>query len=173
MLKKIIMLFLTIASIGLLTGFWLNEDDYIRGTDGLGKKAVVNQSDIVYFSYVYSNAFGDGSYSYKIDTEENPKVFFFQENIYSNQKPITYDMDDSVLTALKDIYLDCDIATWNGFNKTNINVLDGDGFSLNIIFADGEHLTASGSNCAPEGYRNFKAQLDNVFAPLIKLEVEK
>lgn len=53
------------------------------------------------------------------------------------------------------------VQRWNGFSKSNPNVLDGDSFSLNIELTDGSTITAYGSNAYPKNYQEVYKLLDN------------
>ncbi len=50
---------------------------------------------------------------------------------------------------------DNDVTAWDGFNKTDPDVLDGGGFSFSMALEDGSVVSASGSNAYPGGYGNF------------------
>lgn len=58
------------------------------------------------------------------------------------------------------------VKSWDGFSKSNPNVLDGDSFSLEIELADGKMMYAHGNNSYPKNYHEFEAMLDEaVYGP--------
>ena len=57
---------------------------------------------------------------------------------------------------------------WNGFEKNNKYVLDGDGFYLGITLTTGEDINASGYMMHPNNYREVDVVLDKFFLDLIE-----
>ena len=53
------------------------------------------------------------------------------------------------------------VQKWNGFSKSNPNVLDGESFSLDIELTDGSTITAYGCNAYPENYQEVYKLLNN------------
>lgn len=76
--------------------------------------------------------------------------------------------DAGLLDRAKEILEKNKVGTWNGFHETDPMVLDGSGFSLGIIFTDGTEISASGTNCFPENYASFCAELGDLVAPAIE-----
>ena len=52
---------------------------------------------------------------------------------------------------------------WQGVYETEYLVLDGEGFSLEVDFADGASVQASGDNAFPDGYFSFKRAILDIF----------
>ena len=48
----------------------------------------------------------------------------------------------------------CDVASWDGFNESDYDVLDGENFRLEIGFSDGTSVLARGDNAFPDNYSN-------------------
>ena len=69
------------------------------------------------------------------------------------------------LAALLDAH---DLWSWAGFDKVDKRVLDGTGFDLNIRFADGKKLIASGSNAFPKGYNEAKEAIKAFFIQIME-----
>lgn len=55
------------------------------------------------------------------------------------------------------------LASWDGFHGSDPNVLDGEGFSLEVSFSDGTHVYASGDNSFPDGYYRAAGAIVDVF----------
>ncbi len=53
----------------------------------------------------------------------------------------------------------CGVFGWDGFSKSNPNVLDGESFSMEAVLVDGRTLYAHGTNSFPSGYGQFLAGL--------------
>ena len=53
-----------------------------------------------------------------------------------------------------------DVLSWNGFDKDNRWVLDGEDFTFNLVLSDGTDVYATGSNKFPENYREVFSELE-------------
>ena len=58
---------------------------------------------------------------------------------------------------------DYDMESWSGEYSTEYEVLDGECFSLELEFADGTIVSASGDNAFPERYGEATAAVDDIF----------
>ena len=61
-------------------------------------------------------------------------------------------MDSETADALMRIIDEYDVPRWDGFDESEENVLDGEGFWLEIALTDGTRITARGENACPENY---------------------
>ena len=137
-----------------------------KGSNGIGKKAKDNESGIQSFIYRYNNSFGASSYNWNV-TEKDGKVTFTYDSMQHEEfGEMKLECDKEILDKLYGVYKDIRIAEWDGYDKHNPNVLDGDGFSLKIVFNDGADLSAHGSNACPARYGDFKSAIYEVLAPL-------
>lgn len=71
-------------------------------------------------------------------------------------------VDLSVAEALEKIVSDYGLASWDGFRGSDPDVLDGEGFRLEIAFSDGKTVYASGENCFPAGYRDAVKEVESL-----------
>ncbi len=55
------------------------------------------------------------------------------------------------------------LESWDGFDETNPYVLDGEGFWLELDFADGTTVAASGENAFPDHYHDATDGIEEVF----------
>ena len=62
----------------------------------------------------------------------------------------------------------CGLWKWNGFDKNDRNVMDGEGFDLTIRYADGKQLEASGDNAFPDGYKAAENEINTYFKELLE-----
>ncbi len=116
------------------------------------------QPSIEYFYYSYNNSFGEGSYYYLI---EDGKLQY--DDYYGIDNPMITSIDPEAMEKLEQI---CStISDWDGFSETDEDVLDGDGFSLTVNYADGCSINAYGSNAYPEGYSEFDDSIKELFEP--------
>ena len=61
-------------------------------------------------------------------------------------------IDDETVDALCRVVEAYDLFKWDGFDRERSDVLDGEGFRLEIDFADGTSIRAQGDNAFPENY---------------------
>ena len=137
-----------------------------KGSNGIGKKAKDNESGIQSFTYRYNNSFGASSYTWDV-TETDGKIAFTYESMQHEEfGEMVMECSREILDSLYAVYKDIRIAEWDGYDKHNPNVLDGDGFTLDIKFNDGAKLSAHGSNACPERYGEFESAIYEVLSPL-------
>lgn len=168
MKKRIFTFLLAMGMIGVLAGCKSapDPDNGISGSDGAGKDAADNESGVDTFSYSYYGSIGGDSYSYSVTAEDGKHVFVYESMLYPDYGEMTTEVDDGFLDRLYQLYKDCRLAAWDGFDKNNEYVLDGDGFSLQITFKDGTELSARGTNAYPEGYSYFRQALETAVSPV-------
>ena len=61
-------------------------------------------------------------------------------------------IDDASVAALERAVEDYGLERWDGFDESEPDVLDGEGFWLEIRLTDGTSIRARGDNAFPEGY---------------------
>lgn len=142
------------------------------GTGDIRKSAKINESGIRFFRYSYDNSYGASSYYYEVDASGEKALLRYAElglmsweDYDDEKKALVCELDESFVEKLNLLYKNGGLASWDGYHETTAGVCDGDAFSLSIRFEDGGSLSASGSNCAPEGYGAFKERLQELFSP--------
>lgn len=87
----------------------------------------------------------------------------------SNEEEIkTYDIDDMLINNIIEIFNKYDVIKWDGFNKNNQNVLDGDLFSFTLKTKDNIKVEASGYMMWPNNYIDVKEGIKKIFNTLIE-----
>ena len=71
-------------------------------------------------------------------------------------------LDAATVDALAAVIETYDLARWDGFEESRDDVLDGEGFSLEIAFRDGTSIHASGNNAFPPDYFNAVGELQEI-----------
>ncbi len=72
-------------------------------------------------------------------------------------------LDAAFAGELLKIIEDCGLGAWDGFRGSDPDVLDGEGFSLEMEYDDGAAVYASGENRFPAGYHDTVARLASLF----------
>ena len=78
----------------------------------------------------------------------------------------TFTVDEHFVQSLRQLLIDNEAGKWNGFNKSDKNVLDGDNFTMFILMTDGTTLDAHGYMKWPKNYHAVKNGLDELFGGL-------
>ena len=73
------------------------------------------------------------------------------------------DVDDSFREKLEAILKQFEVGKWEGFQKSDKRVLDGDSFDLAVWFDDKTSIHASGYMKWPKNYREFRDAIDALF----------
>ena len=129
-------------------------------------------TQIVKFEYRYIGSIGGGSYTYTVerDSENRKTIFTLYEMERRGKENLVTEMESDFIDKLYSLYNKHKLHRWNGYYKSSHHILDGNGFSLYIKFANGHTISAHGSNSFPFGYRKFKEDLENLFStPVEKL----
>lgn len=83
--------------------------------------------------------------------------WFLQENEDAPRR-----MDPGLADELQDVIRTYSIESWDGFHESDPDVLDGEGFWLELKFADGTSVYATGDNAFPDGYFDAMAAIDGI-----------
>ncbi len=128
-------------------------------------------SDIKSFCFSYSvNMMMNGNVSYEVILEDGKYKAIIKPYMVSKDNALVLDFTDEQVEKLKNILIDNDVGKWNGFDKNNKMVLDGNSFSLFIRFVNGEDISAYGYMMWPSNYGIVRGELDNFFYEIYKVE---
>ena len=130
------------------------------------EEKIVEIDDILHLYVSYSNGYmANSSIRYSLDYDE-------KEDRYTvSIKPYLVD-DDDVLKKevtkefadkLKEILTKYEVAKWDGFNKSDQNVLDGDSFSFSVRMKNDVNISASGYMMWPKNYGKVIGEFDTLF----------
>ncbi len=157
-MKMLIVLLSSIVLLVLAVGIWK--------MNRISHPVPVPAADsaLTEFYYSHSGSMVDEIYSYEVKADENGStgytVIFDLRcgyEVYS-----TY-ADAELIREVSVLIEECELHKWNGFNESDSMVLDGSGFSLDIVYADGTEVHAHGSNSFPKGYGEAAERIDAMF----------
>lgn len=129
-------------------------------------KRNIEIKDIKSLTFSYST--GNEIYSnvrYELDCSENCKVTIKPSGISDEDKYET-DVDSKFVKRIEDVLNKYNVASWNGFNKNDKNVLDGDSFSTYINYGENGYISASGYMMWPNNYSDVRDELNTIFMEL-------
>ncbi len=133
-------------------------DDY--ETENI-EKEVEKVNSIESFTFSYTNGYmvnSDVRYSLVCDDECLILIKRFGE-----ENSLEYEADNMFIDRLINLINDNELIKWNGFNKNNESVLDGDSFSLNVKYNNGKEIEAYGYMIWPENYKYVKKEIEMLF----------
>jgi len=115
----------------------------------------------------------EGNYQYGDDYKYYPGGGIEYEDILDeggNYLRISKDikLTKADMKKLRDIIIDQDIVSWNGFNQSLKGVVDDYGFSLEITYEDGSKITAQGYGKSPKNYNESVKVLNGFLIELTK-----
>ncbi|MBQ2581671.1 MAG: hypothetical protein II574_08600 [Ruminococcus sp.] len=105
------------------------------------------------FDYEYT--FKDGKHSIKVRVEG-----------VTSDDALVIDVDEKFAQKLIELIDEYSLRKWDGYQKSDNNVLDGSGFGFYATFDDGTRISASGYECYPRGYAEAAGALGGLFLPL-------
>ena len=130
------------------------------------KNVEVEISDIKSFHLSYSKGYmmnANIRYELKYDRESNSYKAIIKPYLIAEEDKLEVDVDESVKDEIKAVLIEYEVGKWNGFNKSDQNVLDGDSFSLSVRFENDIGISASGYMKWPQNYSSVVNKIDNIF----------
>ncbi len=128
---------------------------------------MITVDNLNHFSFHYSFVMAETDYSYELSKTEDGFQLSYNSMTCA----------DSVEVALTSLQMECilsilnqyNVEGWAGFHEEDPDCCDGDGFMVKMTISDC-NMMAIGSNCYPEGYHQFKKELDEIVNTIIKGE---
>ena len=122
--------------------------------------------DIISFRLSYSNGYMANSsiiYEYYYDKEMNKYMVSVKPHLVADEDKVIVEAPSDFSDKIKNILIKYEVSKWNGFNKSNQNVLDGDDFSLSVRMQDNQNISAHGYMSWPKNYREVISEYDSLF----------
>ena len=136
----------------------------------LFNKNKVEIKNIKSFSFTYTNGYSAYSYTYYYVSCNEKCLASIKPNDVPEEEKIEVEIQQETIDKLQDILIKYDVAKWNGFNKNDKSVLDGDSFSINIKMDNEKIITAHGYMKWPKNYSSVKKEIDELFEKYISYE---
>ena len=106
--------------------------------------------NITYFSF--NSGGGWAGVTYKIDKNDDNK-YVMEVNYYGYDSPnFNFEVTEKELKEIANIIEKNEIYKWDGFDKSDPDVLDGDGFSLYVTYDSNDKIKAHGYMKYPKNY---------------------
>lgn len=133
------------------------------------KKIELTKDNIKHIHFSYST--GNMMYAnvqYDIDLEKDGYVATIKPDRVAEEAAKKVKLDKKTMEKLVNELNKYNITSWNGYKKSDKNVLDGDSFSLSISTKDNKDIDASGYMSWPKNYSEIKGVFDSVIGSIIK-----
>lgn len=156
-MKRIIIISVIVITIILLIWgvYYMFFSDRPRKVDKI--------SGIKIFHYSYSVGYHyEARIYYELECKNKCTLKIKDEGITEEDAPV-YEVDKEITKKLEAILNKYSVGSWNGFSKSDHNVLDGDSFSLYLRMKDNNTVEASGYMKWPKNYEEVKGELISFF----------
>ena len=131
---------------------------------GCAKKAKIG--DITVFRYHFTNGYARYAYTdYELERKDGGYTARRKPSGVPDEKADVFTVDAAFAEKLKAILKEYGVGSWNGFNKSDKHVLDGNSFSLTVYMGE-EEISAHGYMRWPKNYREFKEAVTALFEGL-------
>lgn len=115
---------------------------------------------IISFEYEYGSYWG-GYYYYNIETIEE-KIIFTAKGYNGVELDICKQVSEEDIKKLDSIIKKYKIDEWNGFNESDIAILDGYSYTLKVEYSDGRKIESYGYEKYPENYEEGDKELSEL-----------
>ena len=130
---------------------------------------IVNIDNIKSFSYGYTGGYvSDANVEYTLSHENDGYIASIKPAYAPQEERIYFSVDESFANELEEILVTNKVGKWNGFDRYNRRVKDGDSFFLYITMMDGTELSAKGYMKWPRNYSAVKQEIEALFGRLQK-----
>ncbi len=123
--------------------------------------------ELTAFSFSHSGSMANDCYTMELTREENG-THIYAEELFSGGRIADVVLEEDLLTGLGELMGMYYVDRWDGFDKTNSMVRDGEGFSLSLTLADGRTVYAHGSNCFPKNYTEVFSEIRPLYNDLME-----
>ena len=156
MKKIIVILVIVIITIFLIWGVY-----YMFFSDRSRKVDKISEINIFHYSYSVGNYYEARVY-YELECEDKC-ILKIKDVGITEEDALIYDVDKEIIKKLESILNKYKVGSWNGFSKSDHNVLDGNSFSLYLRMKDDNTVEASGYMRWPKNYEEVKGELISLF----------
>lgn len=124
--------------------------------------------DISYFSFTYTSSFmKNPDTTYKVEIKENKYYAYIKPYGKPAEETIKKQIDKNFVSKLIKILNEYKVSKWNGFDKRDKHILDGNSFRI-IITSNNKNINASGYMKYPNNYQKVKTKIDLLFKEIKK-----
>ena len=132
------------------------------------KPFAIEKTKYLHFSYsdgyaAYSNVY------YYLDYNDGEYVITYKPLDVPEEEATAKAISAEEVLEIENILIKHEVYKWDGFHKSDKNVLDGDGFYFTYKRMDGEGISASGYMKYPNNYSSFLSDIASCFNKLLSI----
>lgn len=125
--------------------------------------------DIKSFNFSYDKGYAmNANILYMISIEDGKYIARIKQYGIAEEDAKDIVLSDEKMQEIVDILNKYKVSKWDGFRKTDKNVLDGDSFYLSIGYGEDKSISASGYMKWPDNYDEVRDELDQFFEGLLE-----
>ena len=124
-------------------------------------------------SFKFSYSVGYAMYAnevYTLKNEGDKYIATVKKRGIPEENATKKEVDESFEQRIEELLKEYDVSSWDGFNKADKHVLDGNTFDLSIRMDENNHISASGYMKWPKKYKEFKMAVVEMFDELVTQE---
>lgn len=130
----------------------------------LAMQNAIKDADIQSFNFGYGS--WNTIYStYEIIKNEDYILMKFSDSLGNENN---YDISNETLQQIEQLILKRKVYTWDGFDKEDKYIIDGNSFTLKIEYENGENISASGYMKFPRNYNSVEEEIVKILNKEIK-----
>ncbi len=129
---------------------------------GCSKSVKISDITSIRFFYTTGTAIYD-NVSYSLELKDGVYTATIKPQDIADEDALKIEVDEAVMVEIKELLKTNKVGKWNGFQKSNHNVLDGNSFSLSIYMKNSDSINAGGYMKWPNNYREVRDGLDSIF----------
>lgn len=104
-----------------------------------------------------------GNVIYEIEYKDNKYNLHIKPNMIPDEEAIDTEISKEDMQKIEEILNKYKVYKWDGFQKSDKYVLDGNSFSFWVYFDEDKDIHASGYMMYPDNYGNVESELKNIF----------
>ena len=99
---------------------------------------------------------------YEYELKDGKYIMTVKPYLVDRDDAVSFEVDKSVIEEIEEVLNKYEVYKWNGFHKSDHNVLDGDSFSFSVSMND-KDISAHGYMKWPDNYRNVVNEVEEIF----------
>ncbi|MBO7401789.1 MAG: hypothetical protein J6U10_02225 [Lachnospiraceae bacterium] len=134
---------------------------------GCGKNKEI--ADVKSFRFSYSNgSMMNSSTVYELTSKDGEYIARYKPYLIPEKLTLEIKTDKAFADTLAEIMKKNNVGKWDGYSKSDKNVLDGDSFGFSARYGDKGSISAHGYMKYPANYGKFSGEVDEAFCGLFE-----
>ncbi|MBQ8119282.1 MAG: hypothetical protein IJ172_00685 [Ruminococcus sp.] len=105
-------------------------------------------------------------FDYEYEFKDSKHTLSIRVDGVAEDDALKLETNEEFVQKLESVIDEYSLKKWDGYSKSDDNVLDGNGFGFSARFDDDTSIYASGYMMYPKNYAQVRGALDGLFLPL-------